>query len=231
MEIINFEEKEMIPLTDYKTKYYEKQKYCHICKGKFCTNENDEKFEKYRKVMDHIHYTGKFRGAAHNICNLRYKVQREIPAVICNGSTYDYHLIIKELAEEFKSDFNCLGENTEKYITFSVPIKKENEDDKLITYKLEFMDSYRFMDRSLSNLVDNFSKINNKDCEKCMERNKSKWKYQYIKHKKNNLKYKCKKCGDISYKPVNGLITKFPSTYKFVLLSRKGVYPYEYLHI
>ena len=114
----------MIPLTDYETKYYEKRKYCHICKEKFCTRQNDEKFEKYRKVMDHCHYTGKFRGAAHNICNLRYKVQREIPVVSHHGSAYDYHLIIKELTEEFESDFNCLGENTEKYITFSVPIKK-----------------------------------------------------------------------------------------------------------
>ena len=124
MEIINFEEKEMIPLTDYKTKYYKKRKYCHICKEKFCTNENHEKFEKYQKVMDHFHYTGRFSRAAHNICNLRYKVQREILVVSHNGSTYNYHLIIKELAEEFKSDFNCLGENAEKYITFSVPIKK-----------------------------------------------------------------------------------------------------------
>ena len=45
--------------------------------------------------------------------------------VFHNGSTYDYHFIIKELAEEFEREFECLGENTEKYITFLVPIKKE----------------------------------------------------------------------------------------------------------
>ena len=77
-------------------------------------------------MKDHCHYTRKFRGAAHSICNLRYKVPREIPIVIHNGSTYDYHFIIKELSEEFK----CLGENTEKYITFSVPIKKEVDNCK-----------------------------------------------------------------------------------------------------
>ena len=44
----------------------------------------------------------KFRGPAHSICNLRYKVQREIPVIIHNGSKYDYHFIIKGLAEEFK---------------------------------------------------------------------------------------------------------------------------------
>ena len=51
---------------------------------------------KKHKVRDHCHYTGKYRGAAHNICNLRYKVSKEIPVVFHNGSTYDYHFIIKE---------------------------------------------------------------------------------------------------------------------------------------
>ena len=54
----------------------------------------------------------------------------EIPVKIHNGSKYDYHLIIKELAEEFRGkDFECLGENTEGYISFSVPIKKECDND------------------------------------------------------------------------------------------------------
>ena len=74
---------------------------------------------------------------------MRYKVPKEIPVVFHNGSTYDYHFIIKELAKEFEDNFECLGENTEKYITFSVPIKKkiENEDLK-ITHKIKFIDSY-----------------------------------------------------------------------------------------
>ena len=81
--------------------------------------------KKYHKVRDHDHYTEKFRGAAHSICNLRYKTQKEIPIISHNGSKYDYHFIIKELAKEFKGqDFNCIGENTEKYITFSVPLEK-----------------------------------------------------------------------------------------------------------
>ena len=53
--------------------------------------------------------------------------------------------MIKKLAEEFKGEFECLGENTEKYITFSVPLKKENDNNAKITYKLKFIDSYRFM--------------------------------------------------------------------------------------
>ena len=79
------------------------------------------KMKKKRGHRGHCHYTGKSRGAAHSICNLRYKVPQEIPVKIHNGSKYDYHFIIRELAEEFKGEFECLGENTEKYITFSIP--------------------------------------------------------------------------------------------------------------
>ena len=70
-------------------------------------------------------FTGKYGGAAHSICNLRYKTPKEIPIIFHNGSTYHYHFIIKELAEEFERQFECLGENTENIITFSVPIKKQ----------------------------------------------------------------------------------------------------------
>ena len=77
------------------------------------------------KVRDHCYYTRKFRGAAHSIYNLRYKVPKKIPIVFHNGSTYDYHFIIKQLAKEFKGKSDCLGENTEKYITFSVSIYKK----------------------------------------------------------------------------------------------------------
>ena len=66
-------------------------------------------------------------------------------------------------------NFECLGENTEKYITFSVPIKKKIESKDLeITYKLKFTDSYRFMSLSLSKLVDNLSEgIHINKCVNC----------------------------------------------------------------
>ena len=57
---------------------------------------------------------------------------------ILNDSTYDYYFIIKELAEEFKIKFECLGENAEKYITFSIPIKKEHDNRKTITDKIVY---------------------------------------------------------------------------------------------
>ena len=88
---------------------------------------------------------------------MRYKIPKEIPVVFRNGSTYDYHFKIKELAEKFKGQFECLGEKTKKYITFSVPIKKELYNGKLITYKIKFTEIFRFMSSSLSNLVDNLS--------------------------------------------------------------------------
>ena len=103
MKIINCEKKEMILLTDEETKFYEKQKFCYMCEKEFCTDKNDQKvFKLKHKVRDNCHYTGKFRGAVHNICNLRYKIPKEIPAVFHNGSTYDYHFIIEQLAIEFK---------------------------------------------------------------------------------------------------------------------------------
>ena len=107
------------------------QKVCYIWKKIFSTDKNDENvFKLYHKVRDHCHYTGNFRGAAHDICNLRYKTPKKIPVIFHNGSSYDYHFIINQLAKEFKSQFECLGENTEKYITFLVSIKKN-----LITIK------------------------------------------------------------------------------------------------
>ena len=62
----------MIPLTDEEIKIYKRQKVCHICKKEFCHVKNKEsKFRLHQKVRGHCHYTRKFRGASHNICNLR----------------------------------------------------------------------------------------------------------------------------------------------------------------
>ena len=114
---------------------------------------------------------------------------------------YDYHFIIKYLAREFKGNFECLGENTEKYISFTVPFKKVI-NDKEIKYKIRISDSCRFMQDSLSNLVDNlsefkFNKINNDVLIKRF--------YNTYQVCDNNIN-------------------------KFNLLLRKGVYPYEYMN-
>ena len=97
---------------------------------------------------------------------MRYKVPKEIPVVFHNDSTYDYHFIIKELVKKFDGNFECLRENTEKHLTFSVPIKKKIANKDLeITYKIKFIDSYRFMSSLLSKLTDNlFEGIHNNKC-------------------------------------------------------------------
>ena len=77
----------------------------------------------------------------------------EIPVVFHSSSNYNYHFIIKDLANEFEGQFSCLGKNTEKYKTFSVPIEKEvinidkggNESVVIISYKIKFIDSARLM--------------------------------------------------------------------------------------
>ena len=189
--IINYEKKKIIPLTKEEKINHNDQQICYICKKEF-----DKSDKKHHKVRDHCHYTGKYRGATHNICNLRYKVPKEIPVVFHNGSTYDYHFIIKELVKEFEGNFDCLGENTEKYMTFSVPLKKKIENKNLeITYKIKFIDSFRFMSSSLSKLVDNLSEgIHNNKCFDC----KSNLDYMCIT-KNKKLLLKCFNC-NIYYK-------------------------------
>ena len=206
------------------------QKVCYICKRKFNTDKNDENaFKVYNKVSDHCHYAGEFRGTAHSICNLRYKTPKEIPVVFHNG----YHFIFKQLAKEFEGQFKCLGEKAEKYITFSIPIKKKLDVSKTITYKLKFIDSFRFMLTPLSSLIENLHEIYNK---KCIDENfKSECEFSELKN--NRLQYNCHDCEEIQLKPIGELIKKFPKKYKFcnidinkfILLLRKGVYLYEYM--
>ena len=84
----------MIPLTDEENKSYKNQKVLYIFKRGFSTDD-----DKYHKVRNHCHYTGKWGGAALSICNLRYKIPKEIHVAFHNSSTYDYHLAKKKYRE------------------------------------------------------------------------------------------------------------------------------------
>ena len=175
-------------------------------------------------MKDHCHYAGKYRGVAHDICNLRYKTLKEIPVVFHNGSTYNHHFIIKNLAEEFDG-------GVKKEIA-----KKDNSaNDKIIkiSYKIRFINSYRFMLTSLSKLIDNLSEgfhnDKSKDCESYLD---------YLTIKDNQLIFRCFSCKKYYEKDFrNKLIQKFVNIYdfcnrdhnKFILLLRKVVYPYEYM--
>ena len=97
-------------LTKEQQESYKNAKMCYICKEKF---ENKYwKDKKNGKVRDPCHYTGKYGGVAHNICNLKYDEPKKVPIVFRNESNFDYRLIIKELAGEFRKQFTCLRENT-----------------------------------------------------------------------------------------------------------------------
>ena len=119
-------------------------------------------------------------------------------------------------------------------ITFSVPIKKKIENKNIeITYKIKFIDSYRFMAMPLSKLVDNLSEgIYNNKCSDC------KSNLDYIKTKNKKVILECYNCKQRYRKKFNKeLIKRFKNAYefcnkdltKFILLLRKGVYPYEYM--
>ena len=129
----------------------------------------------------HLENIMKSKIIAHNICNLMYKTPKEIPVVFHNDSQYDYYFIINELAEEFKGKFEYLGENTEKYITFLEPIKKELKNNTIISYKIMFIDSLRFMSSSLSSLAHNVAEgLHNNKC--------------IVSIKDELLTFKCLKC-------------------------------------
>ena len=133
-------------------KGYNDSTMCHICGGELGSD----------KVRDHCHYSGKFRGAAHNQCNLNYKAPKFIPVVFHNLSGYDSHLFIKKLHGDNGEKINCIPNNEEKYISFSreVIVDKFEKDGKEVSVKreLQFIDSFRFMASSLDALSKNLHK-------------------------------------------------------------------------
>ena len=221
----------MTPLTPEQQKKHDNSKKCFICEKKFY-NKKTKYYKNLMKVMDHDHYTSKYRGAAHSVCNLRYKKQEDIPVVIHNGSNYNFHLIITELSKEFRSEIYGIPEDKEKYKTFSIPIMHREVNNKIIKYNLRFIDSARFMMGSLDTHVNNLSGLY--DCD-CTDKNKQQTK---IKYNDKLVCTRCKSCTKRSKQTIKSLKDKFPSTYqltkgnidKFIFLLRKGVYPCEYMN-
>ena len=129
---IDYPEKPMIPLTKTQWKEYNSSNKCHICLKPISDN----------KLRDYCHNTGYYRGPAHSICNLRYKVPSFIPVVFHNLSGYDADMFIKELAKYSTNDMNVIAKSKENYITFSshVPVL-EYDDGRVKTIELRFIDS------------------------------------------------------------------------------------------
>ena len=191
--IANIRKKKIIFVEKEKERYNEETRCC-ICKGEF-----DDKDKNKEKVKDHCHYTGRYRGAAHNECNLNYRKPDFTPVVFHNLSGYDSHLFIKNLGFS-EGNIDCIPSNEEKYISFSKKIQVDTYpkkaldangdifyEQKPIYHTIRFIDSFKFMATSLEKLVNNLPK------DDCI-----------------NL----------------GL---YYSGDKFNLLAKKGVYPYEYM--
>ena len=154
-KIANIKPKKMI-FTKEDEKQFDKALDCWIC-GEEIKNTND-------KVRDHCHYTSRYRGAAHNKCNLNYSKPKGVPVFFHNLSGYDSHLFIRSLASPNpKETIECIPNNEEKYITFTknkivgqYTNKKGEVKDK--TFKIVFKDSLKFMRSSIEALVRNLPK-------------------------------------------------------------------------
>ena len=177
----------MIKLTEEEHEHHKNQKVCCICNKEFVAYDEDKN---YYKVKNYCKFTGKYQGSCHKICRSKCRSLKEILNIFHNGSTYDYLFIINELAISFKEycNFECLGENSEKYITFRVSFKKALKNNKSIKYKLKFIDSFRFMATSLSNLINNLSDQLCNNCSDC----KNPLNYMVLKDDK--IVFRCFEC-------------------------------------
>ena len=133
---------------------FDKAKTCHICKKELLTDNGVD------KVRDHCHFTGQYRGAAHNSCNLQCRKPMILPVIFHNLQGYDAHLFIKQLAC-LPGELNCIPSTEEKYISFSKKIKVDEYKSRRtgetvsLYFEIRFIDSFKFLQTSLANLVSN----------------------------------------------------------------------------
>ncbi|XP_071055897.1 uncharacterized protein [Onthophagus taurus] len=157
--------KDMIPLSCLDQFVHELSSVCHIC---------DKPINKEEKVCDHDHLTGLYRGPAHSVCNINYKLPMFIPVFFHNLSNYDAHMFVKSIALN-KEEVEVIAQNKEKYISFSKKIVGgETTDNKgkkrKVFMKIRFVDSFRFMASSLEKLV---SYLDDKDCVEVKKNSKT----------------------------------------------------------
>ncbi|XP_030762209.1 uncharacterized protein LOC115887026 [Sitophilus oryzae] len=146
----------MPPLSSVQEAVFYQVTHCHICERPF--NIEDE------RVRDHCHLTGNYRGAAHSVCNLNFKVPNFIPVFFHNISNFDSHLFIKELAVE-EEQLDVIPQNKERYISFTkhvmvdddVTQQEQEKRQQRVFLKLRFLDSFRFMAASLDKLSQNLT--------------------------------------------------------------------------
>ena len=143
-----------LKLTHTEQKSFDKAETCYICKKELLTDNGVD------KVRDHCHFTGQYRGAAHNSCNLQCRKPMILPVIFHNLQGYDAHLFIKQLST-IPGELNCIPSTEEKYISFSKKIKvdeyKSRRTGEMISlyFEIRFIDSFKFLQTSLANLVGN----------------------------------------------------------------------------
>ena len=137
-----------LKLTKFEQDEFNKAEFCHICNKQL----NGD------KVRDHCHFTGVYRGAAHNRCNLQCRKPMILPVTFHNLQGYDAHLFIKQLAR-LSGNLNCIPSTEEKYISFSKKIKVDEYKSQRtgetvsINFEIRFIDSYKFLQTALANYV------------------------------------------------------------------------------
>ena len=225
-------------LTNEQKQNHEQTNQCHFCKKPFITNKNHEKYQKLKNLIDHDHYSGKYRSAAHSICNLRATRSNEIFVGIHNGSGYNFKLLLKKFAFHFKQDISVIAETIEKYMSFSFVIAETEtdagqvaEDDepiiKTIKHRIRFVDTNRLLTAPLDTCVNNLSELF--ECN-CKDKKKQAVK---LSHNDTDITSKCKTCLKRTNHLIKEMKEKFPCTSKFAknridkfkLFLRKGVYP------
>ena len=158
---LNLPKKEMFPLTNQEWKLFREATVCWLCQKEF------EKGDLV-KVRDHCHFTGKFRGAAHRSCNLKFQRPKFTPVFFHNLQNYDAHLFVRALGtlDEVLS-VTCIPNNEKKYISFSLKfeLKKERREviegewkEFIVKHEIRFLDSFKFTLAGLSSLVENLPK-------------------------------------------------------------------------
>lgn len=186
----------LIEINEHEENLFQNANSCHICMHPFTSGDDDAKI----KVRDHNHLTGKYRGAAHQSCNLKYQETRVIPVIFHNLSGYDAHFIVPDIATAFDGDMHIIPVTDQNYITFTKTVECSRskrrgcqnfgEMDRN-TIKFKFLDSFRFMASALDKLASylpssskpilyrEFASLVNQNRVKLLER-KGVFPYDYI---------------------------------------------------
>ena len=108
-------------ITPKQERKFQRATKCWLCEGDLVKDNSHEDYKNLRPVRDHYHFTGEYRGPAHNKCNLQYRKPKFTPVFFHNLAGYDAHLFVRNLGKT-EGNIKCIPNNEEKYISFSKDI-------------------------------------------------------------------------------------------------------------